>query len=127
MRVFEVVLVADRGDVAARLLRACGSLGVKAVGVHSDADRDAPHVDAADESVPLGADDGGDPYGDVTRIVEAAQQSRAEAVHPGAGPLAADPEAAAAVRAAGLAWVDAHPPYAEGDALRDDLRRRLSA
>lgn len=119
---FDTVLVADRGVVAARVVNALRSLGVKVVSVHSGADRDAEHVRAADESVLLGDETG---YADVVRVIEAAQQSRAQAVHPGVGPLAEDPGAAAAVRTAGLAWFEGRVEELEGEALAAALEQEM--
>lgn len=113
-RVFDTVLVADRGPVAVRVVRACQQLGVQAVAVHCDRDGGARHVALADEAVLLGPVEG---YRDPTRMVEAARQSRAQAVHPGGGPLAEDPVAGRAVRDAGLAWVGPDPEALEHLAL----------
>lgn len=99
----DAVLVADRGPVAMRLIEALQGLGVKAIAVHTGGDAHAEHVKTADESVLL-ADDG---YADVVQVVEAARQSNAHGVHPGAGPLAGSIDALRAVRAAGLVWLDA--------------------
>lgn len=120
----EVVLVADSGAVAARLLHAYQELGVKAVAVHCGADVDAVHVGAADDSVLL-RDEAG--YADVAQVVEAALRSRAQAVHPGAGPLSRDPDAPAEVEEAGLRFLAPHPPYEPGPALLARLRAGLAA
>lgn len=97
------VLVADRGPVASSVLQALQSLGVKAIAVHVSADAHTEHVRVADESVLLG-DDG---YGDLVQVLEAARQSRAHAIHPGAGPLAGSAQAVRAAQQAGLVWLDA--------------------
>lgn len=119
IQMFQVVLVADSGAVAARLLEAYGELGVKAVGIGSADEQDALHLRAADEVVLL-RDSGG--YADVEQVVEAALRSRAQAVHPGAGPLATDPLAPALVEDAGLAFLAPHPPYDAGPGLLARLR-----
>lgn len=104
---FETVLVADRGERAVLLVRACQQLGLKAVVAYSDDDdAAAPHVVAADEPVLIGGPEG---YADVRCVVEAARQTGAQAVHPGAGPLAGDPAAARAVLGAGLVWIGPGP------------------
>lgn len=110
---FDTVLVAGRGEYARRVISLCQSLGIKAVSVHATDDAKAPHATEADESVLLGD---AAAYEDEVAVVEAAQQARAQAVHPGSGPLAGSATFPVAVRAAGLAWI--HP---EGD-LEQQLR-----
>jgi len=107
--VFETVLVAARGPLAVRVVRTCQRLGVRAVSVHGDADADALHVVEADDSVLLGPAPPEDSYLDRRRVLEAARQSGASAVHPGGGALAADASFARAVLDAGLAWLGAAP------------------
>lgn len=102
---FDVVLVADRGATAARIVRSCQALGASVVAVHSDADRAAAYVRHADEAVPLGGRGFDESYGDPRKLVEAARRSGADAVHPGAGRLGADRAVARAVEDAGLAWL----------------------
>ncbi len=119
--VLQVVLVADRGPAAARLLEAYAELGVKAVGLGCADDPDAAHVRAADEVVLL-RDAAG--YADVDQVVEAARRSRAQAVHPGSGPLAAR-SARALLEEAGLVVLAPHPPYDAGPALLAQLRAGL--
>jgi len=107
--VYETVLVASRGPGARQVVRSCQRLGVRAVTVHSESDAHALHVLDADDSVLLGPAAPEQSYLDVRRVVEAARQSGAQAVHPGSGALALDPDAASAVLDAGLAWVGAAP------------------
>jgi acetyl-CoA carboxylase biotin carboxylase subunit len=107
--VFDTVLVADRGEIALRIVRTCQRLGIKAVTVHSEADAKALHAVEADESVLLGPAPAAQSYLDAVRVIEAAQQTRAEAVHPGYGYLAEDAVFAQAVLDAGLAWVGPSP------------------
>ena len=107
------MLVAGRGEIALSVVRLCQALGIKAVSVHATDDARAPHATEADESVLLGT---AEAYDDEVAVVEAAQQARAQAVHPGSGALAASATFPDAVRAAGLAWI--HP---EGD-LEQQLR-----
>lgn len=102
---FDVVLVADRGATASRVIHACHALGASVVAVHSDVDGSAAHVRHADEAVPLGGRGFDESYGDPRKLVEAARRSGADAVHPGAGRLARDPAVARAVEDAGLAWL----------------------
>jgi propionyl-CoA carboxylase alpha chain len=111
--VYETVLVASRGPVARSVVRSCQALGVRAVTVHSEGDAEALHAVEADDSVLIGPPPPESSYLDVRRIVEAARQSGAQAVHPGAGALAVDPAAARAVLDAGLVWVGAAPEVLE--------------
>jgi acetyl/propionyl-CoA carboxylase alpha subunit len=107
--VFESVLVADRGLIAVRVTRTAHRLGIKAIAVHSAADRGSMHARVADDSLLIGSAPAAESYLDVERIIEAAQVSGAEAVHPGRGFLAEQPDAAAAVQAAGLGWIGPSP------------------
>jgi acetyl/propionyl-CoA carboxylase alpha subunit len=107
--VYETVLVASRGPVARQVVRTCQRLGARAVTVHSEADAHALHVAEADDSVLLGPAPPEQSYLDVRRVVEAARQVGAQAVHPGGGALAHDADAARAVQDAGLTWVGAAP------------------
>ena len=99
------LLVADRGEIARRVFATCRLVGVETVAVYSDADADAPHIAEADYAVHL---DGGTPRTAYLRgdlMIVAAQRSGANAIHPGTGLLAEDPEFAAAVTDAGMIWV----------------------
>ena len=86
-------------------MRACRELRLPTVAVYSNSDRSAPHVRAADEAVGLGADAPGETYLRIDKLVDAARQSRAEAIHPGYGFLAENAEFAQACQDAGLRWV----------------------
>ncbi len=102
---FSKVLIANRGEIALRIVRACRELDIAAVAVYSDADADAPHVRAADEAVHIGPAPSAQSYLVGDRIIEAAQRTGAEAIHPGYGFLSEREWFARAVRDAGLVWV----------------------
>jgi acetyl-CoA carboxylase biotin carboxylase subunit len=103
--VFDKVLVANRGEIALRVIRACHELGVKAVAVYSEADARAPHVREADEAVLIGPPPSSQSYLLGEKIIEAAKKSGAQAIHPGYGFLSEREWFARAVRDAGLVWI----------------------
>ena len=117
---FETVLVANRGEIARRVIRTVQRLGMRAIAVYSEADEGLPFVKEADEAVLIGPAAPAHSYRDVESILEAARQAGAEAVHPGYGFLAEDPRFAARVQAGGLVWVGPSPDAMEqmGDKIR---------
>ena len=103
------VLIANRGEIAVRVARACRDAGLASVAVYASQDRDAMHVWAADEAVPLRGASPARTYLDMPRVLRAAAESGADAVHPGYGFLADSAEFAQAVLDAGLTWIGPSP------------------
>ena len=124
---FKRVLIANRGEIAIRVMRACRELGIETVGVYSEADAHAPHVLHADYAICIGPPPSQESYLDIGRILDAAGRSGADAVHPGYGFLAENADFARAVEDAGLTFIG---PSADVVAAMGDkplARRTVSA
>src|SRR5438105_12683954 len=118
------VLVANRGEIAVRVVRACREAGLRAVAVYSDADRGAPHVLAADQAIAIGPPPARESYLNIPALLGAARTAGADAVHPGYGFLAESAAFAEAVEAAGLVWIG--PPPQAIATMGDKLAARAT-
>jgi len=121
------VLVANRGEIALRIVRGARELGIRSVAVYSDADRLAPHVLEADEAYPIGPAPASESYLVSSRLIEVAKRARAEAVHPGYGFLAERADFAREVEAAGLIFVGPSPEAISSMGDKAEARRRAKA
>jgi acetyl-CoA/propionyl-CoA carboxylase biotin carboxyl carrier protein len=116
------VLIANRGEIAVRIVRACRDAGLASVAIYADSDLHAQHVQLADEAYALVGSTPGETYLDVSKVLEIAARSGADALHPGYGFLSENASFAAAVVAAGLTWIG--PPPAAIDSLGDKVKAR---
>jgi acetyl/propionyl-CoA carboxylase alpha subunit len=105
MKTFSRILIANRGEIAVRILRTCRAMGIATVAVYSDFDREALHVRMADQAVPIGAGPARDSYLNIEKIISAAKLTHADAIHPGYGFLSENAAFASACEAAGIAFI----------------------
>ena len=108
---FEKVLIANRGEIALRIHRACHEMGIKTVAVHSTADADAMHVRLADEAICIGPPPAGDSYLNIPNIISAAEISHADAIHPGYGFLSENARFAEIVELHTIVWIGPKPEH----------------
>lgn len=120
---FNKILIANRGEIAIRIMRACRELGIKTVAVYSEADKNAQHVQFADEAVPLGGAAPKESYLNVDALLRAARDSQADAIHPGYGFLSENASFAAAVESANLTFIG--PSAASIRAMGDKAESKI--
>ena len=106
---FKKILIANRGEIACRIIKSARKLGIKTVAVYSEADRDALHVEMADEAVPIGPPPAAQSYLIIENIVEACRKTGAEAVHPGYGFLSEREAFPVALEKAGIVFIGPNP------------------
>jgi acetyl-CoA carboxylase biotin carboxylase subunit len=102
---FKKVLIANRGEIAVRVIKACQEMGIKTVAVYSEVDKNSPHVQIADESINLGDPTPSESYLNIAKIIKIATQTHAEAIHPGYGFLAENPDFAKACADSGIKFI----------------------
>ena len=109
MGMFKKILIANRGEIALRVIRTCKEMGIKTVAVYSKADEDSLHVRFADEAVCIGPAPSSESYLDIARIIAAAEITNADAIHPGYGFLSENAEFCEKVTASGLIFIGPRP------------------
>ncbi|MEZ5176526.1 MAG: biotin carboxylase N-terminal domain-containing protein [Acidimicrobiia bacterium] len=125
MQAVESILIANRGEIAVRVIRAARDLGLRTIAIYSELDRDAVHTEMADEAWNVGTAPASDSYLNIERILEIARKSKASAVHPGYGFLAENATFAQAVIDAGLTWIG--PPPSAIAMMGDKIESRVAA
>lgn len=123
----KALLIANRGEIAVRVIRTAKEMGLRTIAIYSELDRDALHVELADEAWNVGPAPAAESYLNANKILQVAKAARADAIHPGYGFLAENAEFARAVMAAGLTWVGPPPEAIEGMGDKITSRRNASA
>ncbi|MGP6085827.1 acetyl-CoA carboxylase biotin carboxylase subunit [Antarctobacter jejuensis] len=122
---FDKILIANRGEIACRVIKTARKMGIKTVAIYSDADKNALHVEMADEAVHIGPPPANQSYIVIDKVMDAIKQSGAQAVHPGYGFLSENPKFAKALEAAGVAFVG--PPVKAIEAMGDKITSKKIA
>src|SRR5229473_658967 len=121
---FKRILIANRGEIACRIIKTARRLGIETVAVYSDADKDALHVEMADTAVPIGPPPAAESYLDIDKIVAACRTSGADAVHPGYGFLSEREAFPLALAKAGIVFIGPNPAALPPWATRSKARKR---
>ncbi|HEV3038575.1 MAG TPA: acetyl-CoA carboxylase biotin carboxylase subunit [Candidatus Angelobacter sp.] len=124
---FKKILIANRGEIAVRVIRACREMGIASVAVFSDVDRAALHVSKADEAYPIGPAPARESYLNIEKIIQVAKQSGAEAIHPGYGFLSENPQFARSCSQAGLKFIGPPPSAMETMGSKTRARQAVQA
>lgn len=124
---FSKILIANRGEIACRVIKTAKRMGVKTVAVYSDADANALHVKMADEAIHIGASPAAESYLKIDTIIAAAKQSGAQAIHPGYGFLSENPEFAEKIAAAGMVFIGPSAESIRKMGLKDEAKRLMEA
>ena len=122
---FKKILIANRGEIACRVIKSAQKMGIKTVAVYSDADKDALHVKMADEAIHIGPPPAAESYIVIEKILDAIKQSGAQAVHPGYGFLSENPKFAIALKKAKIAFIG--PPVGAIEAMGDKIASKKLA
>ena len=122
---FKKILIANRGEIACRVIKTARKMGIKTVAIYSDADKDALHVSMADEAVHIGPPPAAESYIVIDKVMDAIKQTGAEAVHPGYGFLSENPKFAEALEKAGVAFIG--PPVGAIEAMGDKITSKKLA
>lgn len=123
---FDKILIANRGEIACRVIQTARRLGIRTVAVYSEADRNAVHVELADEAFPIGPPPARESYLQIGRIVEVARRARAQAIHPGYGFLSENPEFAEACAAADLTFIGPPANAIRAMGLKSAAKQRMA-